>query len=197
MMLAKLLTPGLLLLRNEGYDVIILEYDVTNKTLSSDLIYIVDLVMWPKREVIITSILKEFNQKNYFLEGWSWFNFNNFGLALGMTFKFNTSVVKGLKVKLKMFWGLSPTFVEVIGEKLLKGSFLAPPIPNKVKISGTIFCPCRYFFVITLLILRLYSTGASDRSFYPIFNKRFDRFETLLAICRPKKFCQLGHFVGL
>ena len=99
-----------------------------------------------------------------------------------MTLKFNTSVAKGLKVKLKMFWGLSPTFVEVTGGKLLRGSFLVPPILN-IKISVTIFCPCRYFFVITLLILRLYSTGASDRSFSPIFNKRFDHFETLLTIC--------------
>ena len=47
MMSAKLATPGLLLLllRNKGYDVIIPQYDVTNKTLSSDLIHIVDLVM--------------------------------------------------------------------------------------------------------------------------------------------------------
>ena len=73
-------------------------------------------------------------------------------------------------------------FVEVTAEKLLRGSFLAPPILNKVKISGTIFCPCRCFFVTTLLILRLYSTGASDRSFCPIFNKRFDHFRTLLTI---------------
>ena len=34
-------------------------------------------------------------------------------------------------------------------------------------------------------------------SFYPIFNKRFDHLETLLTICRPKKFCQLCHCVGL
>ena len=43
MMSAKLATPGLLLLRNKGYDVKVPEYDVTNKTLSSDLIYTVDL----------------------------------------------------------------------------------------------------------------------------------------------------------
>ena len=30
------------------------------------------------------------------------------------------------------------------------------------------------------------STGASDRSFYPIFNKKFDHLKTLLTICRPK-----------
>ena len=30
-------------------------------------------------------------------------------------------------------------------------------------------------------------TGASDRSFYPIFNKKFDHLETLLIIHIPKK----------
>ena len=37
MTLAKLVTPGLLkLYKNKGYDVIIVDYDVTNKTLSHD-----------------------------------------------------------------------------------------------------------------------------------------------------------------
>ena len=48
MMRAKLITPGLLkikIFRNEGYDVIIPEYDVTNKVLSRDSSYIVDVVM--------------------------------------------------------------------------------------------------------------------------------------------------------
>ena len=68
MVSAKLLTPGLLeikIFRNKGYDVIILDYDVTNKILSSDSNYIVDVAMWPKfgnssisiREVITTPIL--------------------------------------------------------------------------------------------------------------------------------------------
>ena len=68
MMLAKLATPGLLeikIFQNNGYDVIVLGYDVTNKLLSHDSNYIVDMIMWPKfgnssisvREVIITSIL--------------------------------------------------------------------------------------------------------------------------------------------
>ena len=34
---------------------------------------------------------------------------------------------------------------------------------------------------------RANSTGDNDRSFYPIFNKRFDRIETLVTIHRPKK----------
>ena len=48
---------------NNSYDVIISVHDVTNKILSRDSNYIVDVVMWPKfgsismREVIITSIL--------------------------------------------------------------------------------------------------------------------------------------------
>ena len=68
MISAKMATPGLLkttVFWNKGYDVIIHVHDVTNKILSPDLNYIVDVVMWPKfnnfsismREVIITSIL--------------------------------------------------------------------------------------------------------------------------------------------
>ena len=49
---------------NKGYDVIISGHDVTNKILSRESNYIVDVVMWPKfgnasismREVVITSI---------------------------------------------------------------------------------------------------------------------------------------------
>ena len=68
MMSAKMATPGLLKIKvfwNKGYDVIIYVHDVTNKILSRDSNYIVDVVMWPKfgncsismREVIIASIL--------------------------------------------------------------------------------------------------------------------------------------------
>ena len=68
MMPAKLATPGLLKITvfwNKGYDVGISVNDVTNKFLSSDSNYTVDLFMWPKfgnssismREVITNSIL--------------------------------------------------------------------------------------------------------------------------------------------
>ena len=40
------------------------------------------------------------------------------------------------------------------------------------------------------------STGASDRSFYSIFNKRFDHLETLLTICRLKKVLSAGSLCG-
>ena len=66
-MSAKLATLGLLRIKvfwNEVDDVIISDYDVTNKILARELNYIVDVVMWPKfgsssssiRENFITSI---------------------------------------------------------------------------------------------------------------------------------------------
>ena len=68
MMSAKMATPGLLKTTafwNNGHDVIVPIYGVTNKISSRNSNYIVDLFMWPKfgnpsismREVIITSIL--------------------------------------------------------------------------------------------------------------------------------------------
>ena len=68
MMSAKMATPGLLKIAvfwNKSYDVIITVNDVTNKILSRDSNYIVDVFVWPKigncsiymREVITTSIL--------------------------------------------------------------------------------------------------------------------------------------------
>ena len=68
MMSPKMATPGLLKIKvfwNKGYDVIIPVDDATNKILSRDSNYIVDVFMWPKlgncsismREVITTSIL--------------------------------------------------------------------------------------------------------------------------------------------
>ena len=53
------------------------------------------------------------------IEECSWFKLNNFGLALGMTLKFNTSVAKRLKLEVKEFLGLITTFVEVTGKKLV------------------------------------------------------------------------------
>ena len=68
MMSAKMATAGLLKITvfwNKAYGVIIPVDDVTNKILSSDSTYVVDVFMWPKLgnssismgEVIATSIL--------------------------------------------------------------------------------------------------------------------------------------------
>ena len=67
-MSGKIATSDLLKIKvfwNKGYDVMIYVNDVTNKILSCDSIYIVNVVMWPKfghccismREVIIILIL--------------------------------------------------------------------------------------------------------------------------------------------
>ena len=79
------------------------------------------------REVIITSILSEFDQKNNFLEGCSWFKLNYLGPPLGISLKFYTSE---LKIKTKKFWGriLGATFVEVTEKKPIGvGLFGLPP----------------------------------------------------------------------
>ena len=68
MMSAKMVTPGLRKIKvfwKKGYDVIISVSDITNKTLSRDSNYFVDVVMWPKfgnssismKEFMITSSL--------------------------------------------------------------------------------------------------------------------------------------------
>ena len=68
MMSTKMATLGFLKTKvywSKGYGVIIFVDDVTNKILSSDSVYIIDVFMWPKfgnssismREVIIISIL--------------------------------------------------------------------------------------------------------------------------------------------
>ena len=50
-----------------------------------------------------------------------------------MVLEFYASVAKGLKLKVRKFLGLIPTFVEVTREKLVGGPFLPPPILNRVK----------------------------------------------------------------
>ena len=56
------------------------------------------------------------NRKNTFFEGWTRLKVNNQGLALGMALKFYINVAKGLELKVRTFWGLILTFVEVTEE---------------------------------------------------------------------------------
>ena len=71
-------------------------------------------------------------RKTAFFEWWSWFKFNNLGLALGTNLKFHTSEEKELKLKVRKFWALDPTFVEATGQKLVGGAFLPHHILNRV-----------------------------------------------------------------
>ena len=77
---------------------------------------------------------KDLTRKTVSFERWSWFKFNNLGLALGTNLNFYSSVTKVLKLKVRKFWELIPTFVEIAGEKLVgEGCFLPPPILNRLK----------------------------------------------------------------
>ena len=167
MMSAKMATLGLIItiFWNIGDDVIFTFNDVNNKILSRDSIYIEDVFMWPKfgnciisiREVITTSVLWGFDHK-----GWSWFKFNNLGLALGANLKFYTSVTKGSKLKVTKCWGLILTFVEVPGEKLVGGLF-GPHPPSWIGLIGlsncctTITLPkqCHQYFVAEYFLMCL------------------------------------------
>ena len=69
--------------------------------------------------------------KTTYFEGWSFSNFNNLGLALGMKLKLEIlhQRVK-VEIKIRKFWSLIPTFVNVTREKLVGG---LPPILNRAK----------------------------------------------------------------
>ena len=47
-----------------------------------------------------------------------------------MTLKFYTSMAKEFELKVRKFWDLIPTFVEVTGGKPVGESFLHPPHPE-------------------------------------------------------------------
>ena len=68
MMSANMATPGLLKIKffwNKGYDVIMSVHDVTNKILSRNSNYIVDMVMWPKW-TLATCLLHEYDMLHKF-----------------------------------------------------------------------------------------------------------------------------------
>ena len=84
-------------------------------------------------------------KKTAFFEGWSWFKFNHLELALGTNLKLYNSLSKELKLKVKKFLGLILTFVEVTGEKLVRGGgggvggkLVRIPILNRVEMGGLI-----------------------------------------------------------
>ena len=135
MMSAYLASPGLLKIKifpSKGYNVIIPDFDVTNKILSRDANYIADVVMWPKfgncsismREVIITSILKRiWPEKLLFLRG---------GLGLTST-RYDLEVLhqcgRGVKTKSQKSLGGNSNVCRSYRGKTGGGAFLSPPAP--------------------------------------------------------------------
>ena len=63
-------------------------HDVTSKILSRDSNYILDLVMWSNFYERSYHKLQDLAWKTTLFKGWSWFKFNNLGLALGAVLKF-------------------------------------------------------------------------------------------------------------
>ena len=63
---------------------------------------------------------------------------NYLRLVLGMALKFFSSVVKELKLKVRKFCGLIPTFREVTRGKLVGGRFALATL-NRVKLQTKMF----------------------------------------------------------
>ena len=91
--------------------------------------------------------------------------FNNLGLALGTSLKFYTTVAKVPKLKVRKFWGVNPTFVEVTGgEKLVGGPFCHPPPPPILNRVNTY----KHHHTETLFIFSLCETMSRRRSIYDV-----------------------------
>ena len=85
---------------------------------------------FPWKKLWLPQFYINFTRKSNFFEGCSWFKFNNIGEALGVALNFYTSVTKGLKLKVRKFWGLIPAFVEVTEKNLVGGLLPPPPYPQ-------------------------------------------------------------------
>ena len=115
-----------------------------------------------KRSYHNLNFIRIWPEKSFF-EGWSWFKFNNLGLALGTNLKFYTSLSKGLKLKVRRFWGLTLAFVEVTGEKMVGGLFAPPSWIGLIRIKLKMFS-CKVglsnfqngtFEVITIAVMEI------------------------------------------
>ena len=85
-------------------------HDISKKSLSPDLTYIADVIIWPRfskpsistREVIISG----FDQKRQFFESSCRFKYNNFGLVLDIALTFYGKEEKGSELQVTVFWRL-------------------------------------------------------------------------------------------
>ena len=117
MMSAKMATTGLFKMTvfwNKDHDVIIPVNDVIKKFYHVFQIILqiyacnqslVTLAFLSQKKLSQPQFYKDLTRKTAFFEGWSWFNFNNLGLAPGTNLKFYISVAKELKLKFRNFGG--------------------------------------------------------------------------------------------
>ena len=84
---------------------------------------------------------KDLTRKTAFFEEWSWFKFNNLGLALGTNLKFYTSVAKGLKLKVRKFLGL----ISMLISRIYRGrEGLFAPLPSWIGLTEAALHRCSY-----------------------------------------------------
>ena len=116
-------------------------------------------------------------RKIAFFEGWSWLKFNNLVLALGTYLKCCTSVAKGLKLKVRKFWGPNPAFVELTKEKLVGGGLFTPLPPSWIgSMHSTTLYP----------VLRTYPALSETTC---IKFKCLDKILHSNSICRYQRLC--------
>ena len=129
---------------------------------SCDQSLVIVALLWQKLSQ--PQFYKNLTRKTAFFEEWSWFKFNNLVLVLGTSLKFYTSMAKGLKLKVRKFLGLIPTFVEVTGEKLVEGALLPSPLPPSwiglksitIKQGSMGFIICKSYITPTFFILHTF-----------------------------------------
>ena len=78
-------------------------------------------------------------RKNTFFEGWPLIKFNNLELVLGMALKFYSSIVKGLKLKVRKVWGYSYV-CRSYREKTGSVGHFGSPILNRVNFGCLEIC---------------------------------------------------------
>ena len=81
----------------------------------------------------------DLTRKNTFFEGWSLIKFNNLELVLGMALKFYSSIVKGLKLKVRKVWGYSYV-CRSYREKAGRVGHFGSPILNRVNFGCLEIC---------------------------------------------------------
>ena len=138
MMSAKMVTLVLLKIKvfwNKCCDVMNRNYEV----LLRDSNHFIHMATWPMFGNSSISSCHNLNfirilpEKPVFFEGLAWYKFNKLGLALVMALKFYISLAKGLKLKVRKFFGLFHTFTEDTREKVEGDSGVFAPL-NRVKI---------------------------------------------------------------
>ena len=75
------------------------------------------------------------------LNRYSWFKFNKLELTIGMALQFDTSVAKGLKVKVRKNLELILKFLEVTGKNQWGKGLFGRPILNRVNTTDDPYAP--------------------------------------------------------